>query len=405
MTTTSLHVLVSGGGIAGNAVALQLLRNGIRVTVVERADAPRPGGQAVDLRGPSREAAERMGLLDAIARHQLEEKGIEYVDGDGAVYARMAMEDFDGRGVVADIEITRGDLNGVLLDAVAAADPDGTLLTYRYGEHLTAVDQDDTGARVTFSTGATERFDLVIGADGVHSATRALVFGPEERFTTFLGAYGAFFTIETPADIRPGWFTMRLVPGAYVAIRPDADPRTAKALLTVRAEHDPALRGDRAAQERLLRAGLAEAGWHAPNILAAMPDSTDFYFDELARVDVEELSRGRVTLVGDAAYCGSPLSGMGTAMAITGAYILAAEIAAHRDDLAAALAAYQERVTPFVAGAKEIPGGGVSMMLPKSRLVTRLARANMRIMMSRPMIPLTKRVFFPENKDFALPAY
>ncbi|MBC7301900.1 MAG: FAD-dependent monooxygenase [Nocardia sp.] len=399
----ALHVLVSGGGIAGNAVALQLLRSGIRTTVVERAAVPRPGGQAVDLRGPSKEAAERMGLMEGIAGYQLDEHGMSYVDGAGKIYARMSMEDFDGQGVVAEIEITRGDLNQVLLDAVAGAD--NGQLDYRYGEWIDRIVQDDTGVDVTFASGVTERFDLVIGADGVHSATRRLVFGPEEQFSTNLGGYGAFFTIPNPADVEPGWFSMRLIPGAMLGIRPDADPRTAKAIVTLRTETDPALRRDVDAQRALIRTAIAGAGWHARAVLAAMDSTPDFYFDEVARVDVPELSIGRVTLIGDAGYCGSPLSGMGTAMAIVGAYVLAAEIAATPDDLAGAQRRYQDAITPFLDKAKQIPGGGMAMMIPKSPLVTRLAKMNLRLMMSRPMRPLTKKIFFGHTEEFALPSY
>ncbi|MGW5437409.1 FAD-dependent monooxygenase [Nocardia asteroides] len=402
-TTSPLHVLVSGGGIAGNAVALQLLRNGIRTTVVERATAPRPGGQAVDLRGPSKEAAERMGLMAGIAKYQLEERGMAYVDGDGKVYARMAMEDFDGLGAIADIEITRGDLNQVLLDELAATGSD--LLDYRYGDWIDRIDQDATGAAVTFASGATERFDLVVGADGVHSATRRIAFGPEEQFSTNLGGYGAFFTMPSPPDVEPGWFEMRLIPGAMIGIRPDADPATCKAIITLRTDPDPALRRDVEAQRALLRRTLADAGWRAPAILAAMDSATDFYFDEVARVDVPELSAGRVTLIGDAGYCGSPMTGMGTAMAIVGAYVLAAEIAATPADLAGAQQRYQDKITPFLAKAKEIPGGGMKMMLPNTAVMTALAKVNVRIMMSRPMRPLTKKIFFGHTEDFALPTY
>lgn len=401
--TSPLHVLVSGGGIAGNAVALQLLRNGIRATVVERAAAPRPGGQAVDLRGPSKEAAQRMGLMAGIAEYQLDERGMSYIDGDGKIYARMAMEDFDGQGAVAEIEITRGDLNQVLLDALATAD--NGRLDYRYGEWIDKIVQDDAGVDVTFASGATERFDLVIGADGIHSATRRLVFGPEEKFSTNLGGYGAFFTMPKPADVEPGWFSMRLVPGAMLGIRPDGDPATAKAIITMRTEVDPALRRDTDAQRALIAETIGDAGWHAPAVLAAMESTPDFYFDEIARVDVPELSIGRVTLIGDAGYCGSPLSGMGTAMAIVGAYVLAAEIAATPDDLAGAQQRYQDKITPFLDKAKEIPGGGMAMMIPKSPLLTRLAKANVRLMMSRPMRPLTKKIFFGHTEEFALPTY
>ncbi|BCK55776.1 FAD-dependent monooxygenase [Nocardia wallacei] len=396
------HVLVSGGGIAGNAVALQLLRAGARVTVLERADAPRPGGQAVDLRGPSREVAERMGLMPGIRKYQLQELGMAYVDARGREFATMPMEMFDGKGPVAEIEITRGDLNQVLLDEVTGA---GGELDYRYGDWIEALRQDDTGVEVTCASGRTGRFDLVVGADGVHSATRRLAFGPEERFATFLGGYGAFFTIPTPPDVRPGWFAMYRMRSVALGIRPDGDPSTAKAMITVRMDANPALRRDVSAQHRLIRDMLAGGGWHAPLVLEAMRTTPDFYFDELARIDMPTLSAGRVTLAGDAGYCGSPMTGMGTAMALVGAYILAGEIASTPDDLPAALARYEEKVTPFLAEAKQMPGGGIKMMLPHTRIGAALSRTSARVMMSRPLRPVMMKAFFSDTDSYELPTY
>lgn len=401
-TTHTPRILVSGGGIAGNAVALQLLRAGIGVTIVERAASPRPGGQAVDLRGPSRAAAERMGLMPGIGKYQLRELGMSYVDPQGRTYANMSMEFFDGKGPVAEIEITRGDLNQVLLDELAGAGGD---LDYRYGDWITALDQDGSGAEVTFASGRSERFDLVIGADGVHSATRRLAFGPEERFSTYLGGYMSFFTIPTPPDVRPGWFTMQLIPGAAVGLRPDGDPDTAKAILTLLTDRDPALRGDLDAQHRLIHRHLAGDGWHAPAILTGMATAEDFYFDELARIDMPTLNAGRVTLLGDAGYCGSPMTGMGTAMAIVGAYVLAGEIAATPDDLPGALGRYERTVTPFLDEAKQLPGGGIDMMLSHSRFGTAMRRTANRVMMSRMMRPVMMKMFFGKTEDYELPMY
>ncbi|MEV6426741.1 FAD-dependent monooxygenase [Nocardia sp. NPDC051463] len=400
-TTRSRHVLVSGGGIAGNAVALQLLRAGIHTTVVERAPEPRPGGQAVDLRGPSREVAERMGLMPGIRKYQLDERGMAYVDENGREFARMPAEMFDGKGPIAEIEITRGDLNQVILTELATA---GSELDYRYGDWIEGLEQDDTGVEVSFASGATERFDLLIGADGVHSATRRLAFGPEEQFTTYLGGYTSFFTIPTPAGAEPGWFKMHSVPRAAVGIRPDAEPATSKAIITLRTAADPMLRRDVAAQHELIRTMLAEAGWEAPAVLSAMATTPDFYFDELARVDMPSLTAGRVTLLGDAGFCGSPMTGMGTAMAIVGAYVLAGEIAATPDDLAGALARYEIVVTPFLAKAKELPGGGIKMMLPTSRLGTTMAHASMKLMTSRLFKPLIMKMM-TDTDDYALPTY
>ncbi|MFF2370413.1 FAD-dependent monooxygenase [Agromyces sp. NPDC058110] len=434
------RILISGGGIAGNALALQLVRAGIPTTIVERATTPRPGGQAVDLRGASREAAERMGLMPGIRRHRLDERGMSYVDGDGRVYGRMAMEDFDGKGAVAEVEITRGDLNGVLLDALREAAASGTeatradgarvdgadLLDQRYGDHLTAVEQDADGVDVTFASGRRERYDLVVGADGVHSATRRLAFGPESDYVTNLGGYAAFFTMSTPDDVEPGWFAMRLVPGAMFGIRPDGDPTTSKAIINVRTATDPALRGDRAAQQALIRRAIAGGGWHADRILDAMERADDFYFDDLARVDLPSLANGRVVLLGDAATCGSPLTGMGTAMAIVGAYLLGREIVglAHAAGspsvgsrllagtgglgdsaaVAAALARFEAELAPHTEKSRQIPGGSLAVMLPRTRLMSAFAKVNVRLMLSRPMRPLAKRLFVDGGEGPSLPA-
>ncbi len=401
-TANTTHVLVSGGGIAGNALALQLLRAGIRVTVVERATAPRPGGQAVDLRGPSREVAERMGLMPGIRKLQLHELGWKYLDERGNEYARMTAEMFGGEGPAAEIEIQRGDLNEVLLDLLREQ---GGQLDYRYGESIDKIVQDPEGVYVTFASGRSERFDVLVGADGVHSATRKLVFGPEERFATHLGGYMAFFTIPTPDDLEQGWLSGVGIPGAFFGIRPDRDPASSKAIITLRADADPALHRDVAAQQRFIHQRLADAGWKAPLILDAMSTATDFYFDELARIDMPALSAGRVTLLGDSGFCGSPMTGMGTAMAIVGAYVLAGELAASPADIPGALARYEEKITPFLDKAKELPGGGIQAMCPNSKLGIRLARISMRLMTSRAFSPLAAKLFTPKTEDYVLPTY
>ena len=403
-TDTTPHILISGGGIAGHALALQLVRSAIRTTVVEPADAPRPGGQAVDLRGASREVAERMGLMPGIRARQLHELGLSYVDGTGRVFGRMSMEDFDGKGAVAEIEIARGDLDEVLREALAAVSAGAPgLLDLRYGDRITALEQDADGVDVTFERAAGERFDLVVGADGVHSATRRLAFGPEEDFSTYLGGYMAFFTLPTPADVEPGWFSMRFVPGATFGIRPDFDPSTSKAIITLRVDRDPALRGDRAAQEALVRRALEGAGWHAPTVLAAMPEASDFYFDELARIDVPEAANGRVVLIGDAGACGSPMSGMGTATALIGAYLLAARIGETPGDPAAAALRYSADIVPFAEAGKKLMGGGIQRMVPANRFEALMTRAMTGLMLSSLARPLVKRMFAANQEELPLP--
>jgi 2-polyprenyl-6-methoxyphenol hydroxylase-like FAD-dependent oxidoreductase len=398
------HVLVSGAGIAGLALALQLVRAGIRTTVVERAEAPRPGGQAVDLRGASREVAERMGLMPGIDALRVHEEGMAYVDGHGRVFGRMSMADFDGEGAVAEIEIARGDLGQVLLDSLSAADAAAPgLLELRFGDRITAIGQDADGVDVTFEYGEPARFDMLVGADGVHSATRRLAFGPEEDFATYLGGYAAFFTMPTPSDLEEGWFALRFVPGATFGIRPDRDPKTSKAILTLRMDRDPSLRGDRAAQEALIRDRISGAGWHAPAVLAALGEASDLYFDELVRIDVPDVANGRVVLLGDAASCGSPMTGQGTATALIGAYLLAAHLAAEPADVPGALRRYAAEIAPFAERGKEIPGGGIKRMVPANRFEAAVSRAMTGVLMSRAALPLVKRMFAAGGDPLPLP--
>lgn len=401
--TPTTHVLVSGAGIAGLALALQLVRSGIRTTVVEHAEGPRSGGQAVDLRGASREVAERVGLLEKIEPYRVHEKGLAYVDAGGRVFGRMSMEDFDGKGAVAEIEIARGDLSEVLRRELMAG-PSG-LLDLRYGDRITSLTQDADGVDVAFAGAAPARYDVVVAADGVHSSTRRLVFGPEEQFRTYLGGYAAFFTLPTPADVEEGWFSMRFTPGATFGIRPDLDPRTSKAMLTLRVDRDPALRGDPDAQKAMIRRMLAGAGWHAETILAAMETADDFYFDELMRLEVPNPVRGRVVLLGDAASSGSPMSGMGTATALIGAYLLAAMIAdGDRGALPDVLARYAEQIRPFAAQGMTLMGGGVERMVPANRLQAAMMRATMGVMLSRPFRPIVRRMFAASQNELPLPA-
>ncbi|MFI2477449.1 FAD-dependent monooxygenase [Nocardia xishanensis] len=399
--SNSPRVLISGGGIGGNAVALQLVRAGIRATVVERAAAPRPGGQAVDLRGPSRDVAERMGLMPGIKSRQLDERGMLYVDDEGRETLRMPAELFEGKGGVAEIEITRGDLNEVLLEALAKEGG----VDYRYGEWITDARQDAAGVEITFASGAVERFDILVGADGLHSATRRLVFGPEEDFATYLGGYMSFFTMPTPEGTEPHWFSMHsLVGGTGIGLRPDADPATSKAIIMLRTAADPALRRDVQAQQQFIRERLADGGWHSATISAAMTEAEDFYFDELARIDMPSWVSGRVALVGDAGYCGSPLTGQGTAMALVGAYVLAGEIATHATDPERALTRYEEVLRPFVAKAQELPPGGLRSMTPKTRFGIRVGHAVSRLMTTKAMKPLMMRML-TATESYELPDY
>ncbi|MEU6583876.1 FAD-dependent monooxygenase [Nocardia sp. NPDC046763] len=405
----SVRILVCGGGIAGNAVALELLRGGMAVTVVERAPVPRPGGQAVDLRGPSRKVAERMGLMPGIRRRQLDERGMVFVDEAGRQRSRMPAEMFGGQGFVADIEIARGELNQVLLDEIAGLPAESGALDYRYGEWVEALEQDGDGVKVRFASGAADEFDVVIGADGLHSALRERVFGPEERHCEYLGAYIAFFTVPTPpgTGLETGWVGVLPVPGSMVALRPDPDPATSMAIFSTRVPADPALRGNITVQQNLIRERLTGHGWVIPAILDAMPAAPDFYFDEVTRVRMPRWSQDRVVLLGDAAYCGSPMTGMGTALALIGAYLLAGELLSTPADFERAFDRYEQILRPLVTEVQKGTETSVRLRHPETRRGVAIMQTLMRVLVSRPLHParalLTRLI--GKQGEYPLPDY
>ncbi|MGW6282809.1 FAD-dependent monooxygenase [Kribbella sp. NPDC055071] len=392
-------VLISGGGIAGPAVAFWLRRFGFAPTVVEIAAGPRPGGQTVDLRGISRTVVERMGLMAAVADQQLHERGLAYVRADGRRVAAMDVELFDGAGPVAEIEILRGDLAEILSGAIAGD------VEYLYGDTIAELDQDTNGVDVTFASGTRRRFDLVVGADGVHSRTRRLAFGPEEQFVQHLGGYTSYFTVGTPEPLDD-WMKVYTAPGGrWVGLRPDHDARSAKALLSFRSPVIDYDRRDVEAQKALVSERFRGLGWHTEHILAQLPDADDFYLDSTSRVVVPEWSRGRVVLAGDAGYCGSPMAGHGTALALVGAYVLAGELAAADGDHVRAFPAYQARLQAYVEQRMELPPGGLKMAMPMTTLGIRYRDSVIRLMTSRLFAGLLAKMTLAKPDAIDLPDY
>jgi len=340
-------VLISGAGIAGPALAFWLNGNGFRVVVAEIADGIRTGGQTVDLRGAGADVVARMGLLADMERRALFQRGIAWVAADGSRRAEMPVTAFDGNGPVSKLEILRGDIVDVLYAATRQT------CEYRFGTRIAALTEDADGVDVTFADGSTMRADLVVGADGPHSAVRRLAFGPEEEFVRPLGGYNAWFTAPDTAGLD-GWYLAFQAPGGlHASMRPSHDPAQAKASLSFRSDPLTYDRRDVDAQRALLRERFAGAGWHCDDLLAAADTADDFYFDSFAQVHMPAWSTQRVVLVGDAGYCASPLSGMGTSLALVGAYLLAGELGPvgdglTTDRLSRALAGYDRLMRPYV---------------------------------------------------------
>src|SRR3954453_7876447 len=341
------RVLVAGASIAGPALAHWLRRRGAEVTVVERAPELRPGGQAVDARGVTREVIRRMGLDAAVRAARTETAGAYTVDVDGNVLETFRADDHGGDGYIAEIEILRGDLSRVLYDDTR----DG--VEYLFGDRIAELTQDADGVDVAFASGDRRRFDLVVGADGLHSALRTMVFGPRERFVRHLGMVLAFYTVPNEFGVDR-WLIDYQESGRSAGLRPLPDATRAMAMLSFRPAYFDVDHRDVEAQKRLLRERMAGFGWLTPRILVHMDDTPDFYLDQVARVVMDRWSSGRVGLLGDAAFSSSPLSGQGTGLALVGAYLLAGELAAADWDPEAGFAAYERRRRPFVEANQEI---------------------------------------------------
>ncbi|GAA4489139.1 FAD-dependent monooxygenase [Actinoallomurus oryzae] len=329
-------VLISGASIAGPALAYWLERHGCTVTVVEKAPALRPGGQAVDFKGPAHMTVlARMGILDEVRRRQTGGHDTDLIDADGRTRAVIP-----GAFTGGEIEISRGDLAALLYERTAGR------CEYVFGDSITSLTETAGGVHVTFERGAPRTFDLVVGADGIHSNVRRLAFGPEADYVRFLGHYYALADIaaEGPA-VRS---VMYNEPGRMVSLWGNK----ASAFFVFASERLEYDRWNPDQQKRLLTRAYEGARWKVPEIVAALSGASEFYLDSISRVEIDHYARGRVVLLGDAAY-GNTLGGFGTGLAVVGAYVLAGELAAAGGDHRTAFRRYEEQLRGYAKVARK----------------------------------------------------
>lgn len=378
-------VLISGGSISGLTLAHWLRRYGFEVTLVERAPSPRLGGQVVHLGGAAKDVAERMGILPEIVRAHVHEKGLAYVDASGNWSATIPADRDDDDRTVAEIEILRGDLIEILYTAAQEE------VEYLFDETITDLRETLDGVKTDFQRTESRVFDVVVGADGLHSNVRRLRFGPESDFVHDLGGYLSCFTVPAEELELDDRFLIHNAPGGLLAaIRPHGQIR-AKAMFGFKARDLAYDRHDVWGQRQILIERFSEMGWHAPRLLAAMYQAPDFYFDTISQTHMDEWSRGRIALVGDAGYSCSPLSGHGTAMAMVGAYILAGELARAGEDHRSGFARYQDTLRPFVTACQKLPPGALNAFLPGSRAAIWMRNLSVRVMTGTPFRALRSK--------------
>jgi len=360
----ALSILISGASIAGLTTAYWLDAHGFDVTVVERAPHLRPGGQALDIRGPALEIASRMGVLARFQESITHLTGVSAVNSVGEEIYRDTERTLTGGQLnSSDLEVLRDDLCKILYEAVCDR------VTFLFSDQITAIEQVEDAVNVSFSHGQTRRFDLVVGADGLHSGVRRLVFGPEKDYLRQLGtSYVATFGMPNFLGLHR-WEVIYqnedMDVGAMVmGLRKEVD---ARAYVGFKAESplDYDYR-DIAAQKRLVADRMVGGGWVLPQIVEHMVSASDFHFDSISQIRMDEWSRGRVVLVGDAGYSVALATGQGTTVAMVGAYVLAGELATHRHDLATGLTAYEASIRDYVLRNQE-DAVSINSELPSSK--------------------------------------
>ena len=354
------RVLVSGAGVAGPVLAYWLSRFGFAPTLVERRPTLASGsaGHAVDLFGPALTVLAWMGIRDAVESARTRTDTISLIRPGRAPVD--APEELLSEGVAADhVELMRGDLVRVAFDA--GRDD----VEHVFGDSLTGLSEDGGEVEATFEHGPPRSFDLAVGADGLHSTTRALTFGEESGFLRFLGAYLAVFSVPNHLGLQRRSVVFADV-DRVVELYPAPGTDQLRVLLLFRGP-DPAVVGrlDLTEQQRVVRRAYAGAGWEVPRLLDAMAEADDFYLDSVSQVQMPSWTTGRVALLGDAGYATGPAVGGGTSLAVLGAYSLAAALAS-TEDISEALTAYQELLAPAVQAGMSIAPRALATLVPRS---------------------------------------
>ncbi|NEB38517.1 FAD-dependent monooxygenase [Streptomyces sp. SID14515] len=352
-----MRILVSGAGTAGLCAGIDLARAGHEVEIVERANHLRVNGSPIDVRGEAIETARSMGILDAVHEHRITmTERTTFVDRSGAPAAALAVQEINE--TPDDIELPREDLMTILRRALPEQ------VDLRFQESIATLVDDGDRVAVTFTSGREAAYDIVVGADGVHSAVRRLVFGPEEEFTEHLGVYVAI--ADAPGQASPGEDRVTEIlnlPGRFAGVAQYRDK--ALALFEFRSDPIDYDHRDLGTQKHILAEAFAGIDdWKVPELIEAAQDDPDLYFDVLAQIHLPSWHRGRVVLIGDAAHCATPMAGRGTSLALLGAWTLTEELTRHDDDLTAAFSAYEERQRPHATAAQEFARGGADLVVP-----------------------------------------
>ena len=352
--------LISGAGIAGPTLAYWLSRHGFRPTLVECAPKPRAGGYVIDFWGLGYDIAERMGLLPELQACGYNVRELRFVDARGRRVGGFGVDVFRALTNGRYVSLARSDLAKSIFGKI-----DCPCL---FDDTITGLAQSAEGVRVSFAHGEERSFDFVIGADGLHSAVRRLIFGPERSFEKYLGYVAAAFEVGAYRPRDADVYVCHALPGRQVARFALRGERTLFLFVFACGDVSGIGPNDLSAQKRTIHAAFDGAGWECPQILAALDSCAALYFDPVSQIRMPEWSRHRVALVGDAAFCPSLLAGQGSALAMLAAYVLAGELAKSRDQPGRAFARYEARLRAFILEKQKGAEWFARSFAPRTRL-------------------------------------
>lgn len=378
-----LNVLIVGAGICGPALAMLLQGSdpSHNITVIERSPSIRTAGQQIDMKGPAVEVLKKMGLLSTVKANCVNETGVEILDSNGKQMALFGVSPAGQRRptLTSEYEIMRGDAVNVFYEASLQQNAKlegergrGGGLTYEFGKTITELTQSDDGVDVTFTDGQKGRYDLVVAADGQSSRTRRLAFGKEanDEALKSLGVHAAYYSIprvEGEGQLARVYNS----PGKKLVVTRTSGRPVTQVLLFTMGDNEKLkniYKEPIEKQKEAFTEAFKGAGWQTSRLLSGLKDCTDFYAHELGQIKMKQLYKGRVVLLGDAGYCPSPFTGMGTAGCLAGAYVLAGELARHNNNVPEALKAYEETVRPAVNEIQKLPIESLGIFFPSSHL-------------------------------------
>ncbi|CAG8979440.1 hypothetical protein HYALB_00011953 [Hymenoscyphus albidus] len=407
-----IHVLISGAGVAGPALAWFLAKSGSRVTIVEKAHTSFSHGQNIDIKGSAVQVIKKMGLLEEVRRFNTTEMGTQFIDSKGKPFAPFPVQKGLGASFTSEYEILRGDLAEVFHQATK----DHPDIKYYFGTTIkNVISNNDTSVEVELSSGDTQQFDLLVAADGQWSKVRKQCFPSDSVKMIDLGMYSTYWTVPRLPSDNSWWNIYLALKSRDIHLRPDPH-NTIRAMFTIMPCNDfqkrrwkEACRSDRQTQEELLKEEFADAGWQAQRLLEGMEKAPDFYFQKIQQVRMSKWSSSRVVCLGDAANCPSPLTGMGTSLAIIGAYVLGGELSKldNGEHPSKALESYESIFRPFVEEIQKIPWFVPGIAHPETAWKRWLVQSMAWTISKIAAIPWVAGRFGPKSdeEDFQLPLY